>query len=163
MKKLLLILLTIPFSLFVSSSVFAQTTKTCLLDTFIYPSQQSYEVISKPGQTEVGQTSMTVYSLSRTEGGEKVGIAVIKRINLGLASLTPGPESMYETAGTFFLPEGTFNTFGVSDYDHEVITKKLERPMTGGTGKYAGVRGVLTLEPLNKIDLKGVIKAVVPC
>ncbi len=149
----------------IASQVSAQDRKKCDLSEILYGKEESVKV-SRPTGQEFGELSVVVNSVTRTPHGEKVGIAVLRRTNLELNSLTPGPHAMYETSTTVILPEGTFTTLSVSDYDKELVTKTIERPIVGGTGKYAGARGVVQLDPISssaKGHHKATVKAEVFC
>ncbi len=126
---------------------FAQEQPKCVRNDVLYAT----ETTSKKStyQTgDFGELSVSTHALSQKPNSEKVGDAVTRKINLHLKSLTPGPESMYEVSGTVFMPDGTFTTLSVSDYDKDKTTKTIERPIVGGTGKYAGARGTILIEPL---------------
>ena len=143
--------------LLISTHAYSYEQKKCPLSEVFYGKEESVKVF-RPTDQEFGELSVVVNSVTRTPHGEKVGIAVLRRTNLELNSLTPGPHAMYETSTTVILPEGTFTTLSVSDYDKELVTKTIERPIIGGTGKYAGARGVVQLDPISS-SLKGHHKA----
>lgn len=156
----------------ISSQVFAQAYEDCLIEEVFYGNQRAEKVKvgdkqaarEKPGNlNQTGGFAVRVASLSKTSGGEQVGYSVVRRTNLGLSSVTPGPNSMYEQATTHFLPEGKLVTLGIADYDSELVSQVSERAIVGGTGKYAGAQGVIIREMLNKHELKATIKARVPC
>ncbi len=139
--------------------------KRCLLSETYYSKSESFQT-SRVNNQDFGELSVVVNSLSRTPDGEKVGTAISRRIHLGLDSLTPAPHAMYETSATIILPEGTFTSLSVSDYEKDRVTKVIERPVMGGTGKYAGARGVVRLEPIDvggKVRHKGTVQVEVFC
>lgn len=165
MKTYIFKFITLVTSIFITGQAFSQDQKRCLLSETYYSKNESFRT-SQVNSQDFGELSVIVNSLSRTPDGEKVGTAISRRIHLGLESLTPGPHAMYETSATIILPEGTFTTLSVSDYDKDRVTKMIERPVMGGTGKYAGARGVVRLEPIdsgNKVRHKGIVQIEVFC
>ena len=74
----------------------------------------------------------------------KIGYYIARFIDLGLNSLTPGPNGMQEIVVTFVFPDGTFTSVGVEDVDRDSrLVRSTIRAVTGGTGRYAGARGTV--------------------
>ncbi len=116
---------------------------------------------SRLPQTE--DTGTFAYFLNKTEGGEQVGTAVVRRTYLSHHHLTPGPESAYEQAATLFLKRGNIVTFGMAEFDPHADKSKFERAIVGGTGIYSGISGSFFLEHAGKHQYKITGNATVPC
>lgn len=134
-------------ALLASPGAFAAPPANCGIEEVFYG--KSREARSTTGDgSQLGAIAVMVNSISRERGGPEAGIAIVRTVNLGLHSLTAGPGAMYDSSATIFLADGTFTTVTVSDYDRDVIAKRIERAVVGGTGKYAGARGVVVIEPI---------------
>ena len=130
-----------------SQAALAAPPKNCAIEEVLYGRNRETKSATGDGG-QVGAVAVMVNSVSRDRGGPEIGIAIVRTVNLGLHSLTPGPGALYDSSATIFLADGTFTTVTVSDYDRDAVAKKIERAVVGGTGKYAGARGVVVIEPI---------------
>lgn len=131
-----------------SQETFAQTQSNCQINETYFIKREGARVILNPENSGVGQQSVTAHTISKERGGEKIGVTITKRVNLGMASLTPGVDGIYEISTTAFLPNGLFVTLSAVDADKDTYSKTVEKPIIGGTGRYTGARGTITTEPL---------------
>lgn len=131
-----------------SAALSAQTQTNCPINESYYLKREGSRIILTPENSGVGQASVTAHAISKTRGGEKIGVTITKRVNLGMAALTPGAEGMYELTSTAFMPNGQIAIYSAVDADKDTYSNTVVRPVIGGTGKYAGARGTIIVEPI---------------
>lgn len=71
----------------------------------------------------------------------------------------PGGTREHDTITNYYLPGGLVTSVGMATYTQGVNlpTEVVERAIVGGTGKYAGARGVLTMTPIPGVPDKLII------
>lgn len=135
-----------------ATSVLAQAQTNCPVNESYYLKREGSRIILNPEKSGVGQESVTAHAISITRGGEKIGVTITKRINLGMPALTPGVEGMYELTSTAFMPNGQIAIYSAVDADKDAYSNTVVRPVIGGTGKYAGARGTISVEPIKNSE-----------
>lgn len=150
-----------------SQNIYANPQSNCQLSETYYLKREGSRILLTPVNSEIGQVSVTTHSISAIRGGEKLGTTISKRVNLDAMVVAPGvTDSVYELSTTAFLPDGIFVVLSAVDAGTNAYTKTVQRPVIGGSGKYAGARGTITVEPLKDsqtVEYKLTLNAEVFC
>ena len=160
MKKYLLIFISALGLILSSNFAAAKSIQYCSMQETFYISPDRESSASLQNKNGLGTFAFTV---SKTQGGDKIGTAIIRRTSLGLNDATPGPNPIYELSSTIVLSQGNIIVYGFIDTDVEKTDAKIERAIVGGTGLYSGINGSFFTEHLGKMVYKLTAKAAKPC